>query len=233
MGLGLLLAPALGGYWFLTHYCRTRYRMQRTSGYDVVLRSAVVGIVLFAVARALLFAFSGALPQVEAAWQALFPVDYSGTSALAIALGMVAPILLNRSSNQAAALLRVAKEDGNLIELMVNDSIERGMLVELSLRNGKSYIGIAKKIGVPVRDHADIALVPMMSGHRDKDTAELHITRNHGPAIQNILNDPDSPQQLAFDDFQVILPWREVISARLFDPIAHRRLNAEHQQRAA
>ena len=233
MGLGLWLIPALGGYWFLTHYCRTRYRMQRTSGYDVVLRSAVVGVVLFAIARVLLFAFSGALPQVAAAWQTLFPFDYSDTSALAVALGVIAPIVLNRSSKQAVAQLRVAEEDGNLIELMVIDSIERGMLVELSLRNGKSYIGIAKKIGVPVRDHADIALVPMMSGHRDKDTSELRITRNYGPTIQGILNDPESPRHLAFDDFQVILPWREVVSARLFDPIAHRRLNADDQQQAA
>ena len=233
MGLGLLLVPALGGYWFLTHYWGTCYRMRRTNGYDVVLRSAVVGIVLFAIARALLFAFSGALPQVEAAWQALSPFDYSGTSALAVALGMIAPVVLNRFSKRAAALIRVAREDGNLIELMVTDSIERGMLVELSLRNGKSYIGIAKSIGVPVRDHADIALVPMMSGHRHKDTAELRITRIYGPTIQSILNDPESSQHLAFDDFQVIVPWREVVSARLFDPIAHRRLNANDQRQAA
>lgn len=233
MGLGLLLIPALGGYWFLTHYSGTRHRMRRTNGYDVVLRSAVVGMVLFAIARILAFASNGVLPQIGEAWQTAFPFDHSGTSALAVALGMVAPVILNRRSKEVSAQRRVAKEDGNLIELMVNDSIDRGMMVEVSLQSGKSYIGIAMRVGIPDRDHADMALVPMMSGHRDKNTAELHITDNYGATIQSILDDPESPQHLGFDDFQVIVPLREVISVRLFDPVAYRRLNADDQRHAA
>lgn len=233
MGLGLLLVPALGGYWFLTRYWGTRYRMQRTSGYDVVLRSAVAGLALFAIARLLVYALDGLFPQIEAIWQALVPFDYSGTTALAVLLGMVAPPVLNRPEKRAAALLRIAEEDGNLIELMINDSIGRGMLVELSLRNGKAYIGVAARVGIPFRDQADVALVPMMSGHRDKDTSELHVTRNYGPTIKDILDDPAIPQHLVFKDFRVIIPWREIVSARLFDPIAHRRLNADNQRQAA
>ena len=48
--LGLLLLPAVGGYWFLTHFNYTRFQSVRDSGYHVLFRSAVVGIVLYCIA---------------------------------------------------------------------------------------------------------------------------------------------------------------------------------------
>ena len=56
MSLGLLLLPAVGGYWFLTNWNYTRYQLERDSGYRLLFRSAIVGILLYCFSRAVTFA---------------------------------------------------------------------------------------------------------------------------------------------------------------------------------
>lgn len=91
MGLGLLLIPAIGGYWFLTHWNYTRYRAARDSGYHVLFRSAFAGLVLFVLAYGIVLLLNHLLPQLGAKWDSYIPIPYSAPAALSVLLGFVLP----------------------------------------------------------------------------------------------------------------------------------------------
>ena len=226
MGLGLLLIPALGGYWFLTRFSMTCDRLLRASGYHLVMQSAVVGAFLFAAARVIVLGVNYALPEAAGWWRSALPIDFSGTSALAFALGLLLPLVLNPFVDRSAAQRRASEGEGNLVELVIKDALERDMPMEVSLRTGKSYVGTAMRSGFPSSDQADVAVVPMLSGYRDKDTAELCFTRTYAQEIDDILEGPENLRHLAFRDFRVVIPMQEVVSVCLFDLAAYARLNA-------
>ena len=215
MSLGLLLVPALGGYWFLTHLNFTRYRAVRDSGYHILFRSAFVGLVLFVVAEALLIPVRHWFEGLHSLWESISPVDYSDTAALSVILGFAIPMAGNLVYSPRKAAQKVAREVGDLIELLIAESIEDQKLVEISLRGGKSYIGLAVESGIGQYGETDVSLIPVASGYRDRDTKELRITTNYAPVIQQALL---QSSEIAVEDFQIVIPISEIISARVFIP---------------
>ena len=218
MGLGLLLIPALGGYWFLTHLNYTRYGVVRESGYHVLFQSAFVGVVLFAIAWAVLLCLNQHFPQINALWKSQFSTPYSDMVAFSIFLGVVLPVVGNLLYSSEQGARKAANESGDLIELLMEESIEDQKLVEISLRNRKSYIGFALESTVTSHSEPDLCVIPIASGYRDTDTQDLNITTNYAPVIQQSLE-----QSLAItdEDFRIVTPMSEVVSVRLFLPEAY------------
>lgn len=215
MGLGLLLIPTLGGYWFLTRLYYTRYGILRDSGYHVLFKSAIAGCSLFVVSRlAVLFLLNPLFPYIGKIWKSYVPFDYSGTVTLSVLLGGVLPIVINLFYCREKAAKRTARESGDLIELIIRENIGGEKFVELSLRSGKSYIGLVIESGIARHGESDIALFPMASGYRKEETHELEITTAYAPVISKFressyINDAD---------LRIVIPMSEIISARIFDP---------------
>ncbi len=86
----------------------------------------------------------------------------------------------------------------------------------MSLRNRKSYvrIGIVSGIETIDKDKADIKLLPLASGYRDEHTQELFIIENYAEVLQEHTYE-------RYDDFCVVIPMSEIVSARVFDPDAY------------
>ena len=223
MGLGLLLVPALGGYWFLTHLHYTRFRAVRDSGYHVLFQSALVGGVLFVIAQAALIGLNHLFPQIAAVWKPYFPVPYSDAVMLSVLLGLALPVLGNLIYGSDQAALRAAKRSGDLIELLISESINERKLVEMSLRSGKSYIGFALDSGITRQGEADVSLVPFASGYRDKDTQELEVTTNYSPVIEEYIG---QSSDIGDEDFRIVIPISEVVSVRFFFPEAYKRFQS-------
>ena len=217
MGLGLLLIPSLGGYWFLQHANFTRYEIYRQSGYHLLFRSALAGIVLAAVAHVIALGINHFAPDFRAAWYSHIPVVYLDTAILSVVLSVSLPPILNLFYSRDRAAQQTAERYGDLMELIIADSIERQKMVELSLRNGKSYIGYTLESNIAKRGSSDVALAPVASGYRSEDTRELRITTHYAPVIQKWRGD-DSSIADTIRDFRVVLPRSEICSARLFDP---------------
>lgn len=251
MGLGLLLLPALGGYWTLTRANCWKYGALRESGYHLVFRSACLGGLLSAIAYLPLLALSYAAPDLG--------VDLKGWLRLsepltlvqaAVGIGTVSgfalPYGLNRRKKETDAkqdagaaetplswwrrlrctelegARRAAEERGDLIELTLQDSAQRPTTVEIALNSGKTYIGYATVSGVFQRDatEPDIALLPVVSGYRDKNTQELKLTTSYGRYYNEIAaarRERGDGQGTSLEDMRVILPLSEIRSARLFD----------------
>ena len=78
------------------------------------------------------------------------------------------------------------------------------------MRNGKSYIGFPLKNEAFIHSDADVRVIPVLSGYRKKETRELEITTNYSAVIRSLGAGAES--------LTVVLPSREIVSARLFDP---------------
>ena len=223
MNLGLLLIPVLGGYWFLTHWHFTKYSALRESGYHLFFQSAFAGILLGVLAHSIILSLDCGFPKIGTLWKPFVPHVYYGTAILSVVLGFVLPFVLNIFYSQEKAQRRTAKERGELIELIIADSLDRGKLIELSLRSGKVYIGFALRSRMIRRGESDVALIPLASGYRDQETHELVITTNYAPAINEYLDsDPEIPD-LIREDFRVVVPASEIVSTRIFSPEIYQR----------
>lgn len=107
---GLLLIPALGGYLFLIRFNGTRDRIARQSGYHVVFKAAVIGIVLFALARLLVVSMNDGVPVVGTLWKKAIDLQYSGTAALSVLLGWLAPFVANFGIDLLERMLQLDEE---------------------------------------------------------------------------------------------------------------------------
>lgn len=217
MNLGLLIVPALAGYWLLDRTCLWQYQLRRESGYSLFFKSAIAGLVLVAMAWIFCVALEAVFPYVEAwagvyvkMWASVAPFEHSDTVVLTAVFAVVAPPILNCIFNDNERAKRTALTNGDLVEWVVQDSLDHPTLVEISMRSGKSYIGLATHSGVSTSGPTDIALIPFASGYRDSQTHELTMTTYYSDTLSDYEGDPE--------DFQVVVPRAEIASARKFIP---------------
>ena len=228
MGLGLLLIPTLAGYWFLTHSNFTRFKVIRESGYHILLKSAIYGLLLFILANlAVIVLIRPCFPQFSNLICEYAPYENSDSMLVMCVFSPVFSIIGNWFRNKETATRKDATDNGNHIELLIAESCENQKLIELSLRNRKSYIGFAIEVPRLVRkddDVNDIKLIPIASGYRDEETLELVITTNHAPVIQEFTEDPTG---IALEDFHIIIRMVEIVSVRIFDIDVYERFRDE------
>ena len=219
MHWGLLLFPAIGGYWLLTHWNFSRYTVSRQSGYHLLFRSGAYGITLFMIAYG--FAW---ISRCAWSWNWLnefvkFSDKYSPDpltteSILTLALALIAPFALNIVFREEAGLRRAVRDAGEHVELLIIDSADNGTPIEVTLENRRVYIGVALRSGVGNSPDADAAIFPHFSGHRDektlqftRDTVYTHIVSQH---IRN-----RSTEEL--ERFRIVIPMARIVSARPFE----------------
>ena len=92
--------------------------------------------------------------------------------------------------------------------------MDREFLVELTMANEKVYIGMVDEAGLNTSAAGDVAIIPFISGHRDKHK-RLQLTTFYGQAMADFANDEAS--KLTMEDFKVVLPKDRIESARRFD----------------
>ncbi len=222
------LLPVLGGYWILTNLIPTRTEALRQSGYHVAFRSAVVGLLLLVLAYLLVLGVQGILSEGRG-FPDTFKVDFELAAMTSALLGFLGPYALNRFFDKGKAEDKVAGKYGDLVELLIAEAIRRSLLIEVSLRTGKSYIGFAIENAISRWPESDLALLPVSSGYRHKDTRELVLTTNYAPVmseyIQDVLESPELPA-VDFRDFRVVIPRSEIVSARLFNPDLHQKFQS-------
>ena len=108
---------------------------------------------------------------------------------------------------------------------MLAEAIEKVSLVEISLRSRKSYIGFVSESGVGIGGDTDVILVPVWSGFRDRYTQDLEIITDYNPILDEYV-DSESPQ-LSYEDFRIVIPIAEIVSARFFLPAVYVQFQGE------
>ena len=129
-------------------------------------------------------------------------------------LTVVLPHLGNWIWDEEKSAIKAATETGDRVELLLIESIRQEEFVEITLATGKAYIGRAlgnKSVGIT---QPDVALIPLMSGYRNKDTQELELTINYASVIPR-----SKPGDHTFNDyFRIVIPRTQIVSVRFFDP---------------
>lgn len=220
MNLGLLLIPALGGYYLLSRSHVSRYWVARQSGYKLFFSAAIAGALLLAVARVIAISLpSDGFWPIVAVWHRYAPFEHAGTVAISAILAVVVPLASNPFFDKNKRAMRAATAHGDLTECLIQEAVDSNgrQLVEVSTKGSKCYIGFALTSGVAAGGEADVAIVPVASGYRDSETRELRITVNYLPALQQ--------SDLEIAEFRVVIPLSEVASARRFDPDAYELLH--------
>ena len=223
-GLGNLIVPLLCGYGFLTFCNYTKYRILRESGYHVLFRSAITGLTFLAVAHVAQEAARHFLPgnRTFLLLQNLIPIENPVTLAFTILLAVVSLALFNLKYDKVSAARKVAEQNGDFIELLIDRAITAGQSVELSLRSGKSYIGYALKSRLATLSDIDVELVPIASGYRKSETRELKITTHYSSVMLEF-------ESKNYMDFRIVIPMSEIESVRLFDKEVYDRFQQSRQ----
>ena len=225
MGLGIFLIPTLMGYLLLRALNFTRFIIARDAGYHVLFKSAIAGGILVGISHGIILTINRVGFNISDKWGIYVDYQFSDTVALSVLIGILAWLIGNRVYSKDKAAKAIATNNGDLIELLIRESMEDQNLIEISLKTGKSYIGFAVESGIAKSGESDISLIPIESGYRDKDTKELEITTYYSLIIAE--SHPDAKSYLDYADFQIIIPKSEIISVRLFDPDVYQRFQRD------
>ena len=215
-GLGLFVIPILSGYLFLTKLNYTKFEILKESGYHVLFRSALLGFILLTASNGIKIMLLN-YEHVGLAFdfvEKLVPIDNAVTLSFTLLLGYLLPIPFNRRYSEKIASRKTAKENGDMIELLIDDSVHQEFAIHLTLRSGKCYIGMVVESQFIWPDDSDFALIPIASGYRDKDTQELVVTTYYVSIIEEIKAKEDGGN---IDDIRIVIPMSEIVSARPFD----------------
>lgn len=244
MGVFLLAFVLVIGFLFTHNNPPSRYRQQRSSGWDSYFHVASWGfvfslgglliVVLFWLVLNIL-SFIINLPGLVFGWQPT--VAYLGTLfihlkihdipfslMLAFMFGALMAYgvakqkkeqLENDEDAHAAAYREVALSDG--MEELFFDAMQQGLLVLITLKSRKVYIGTVNKPRFIHADTENLMIIPMISGYRDKD--DLSFKPKHSYIDYYKTNDVcHDSKPLCIADFRIVIPRSEVESASLFDP---------------
>ena len=222
MNFGLFfIIPALGGYWILTNLHRTRHQAARGQGYHVLFQAAGVGALVFGISHLVVLLIHCLFPKAATYWQSAIPYAFSDTVALGVLLSLIVPDIGNRIWKEEQSAVEVAEDNGDRIELLLMESIQRQEPVEITLKTRKSYIGRALRGRSVNYSQPDVSLIPVMSGYRNKETLELVLTRNYAQMT--------SQSNLDYEDFRIVIPKDQIVSVRLFDPDTYQMFQEESQ----
>ena len=104
------------------------------------------------------------------ALEALFQEPFTVEVLLGLVLAELLPFVSNAFYDDHKGAERAAVEAEDHIELLIQESIDDQVPVEVTLRNRKIYIGLGLESGIGTSSKSDIALIPMYSGYRDEGT---------------------------------------------------------------
>jgi hypothetical protein len=73
----------------------------------------------------------------------------------------------------------------------------------------------------PSFDRKYVMLMPTLSGYRDGATKRMVITHDYSDAYEKLLEDDKGFEMRIADEFQLVIPISEIVTANLFDPIVY------------
>jgi hypothetical protein len=171
--------------------------------------------------------------QIEQFWQRFSPYSDSATPALALLLGATLWYPLNLLIPFNIALARFHRLGfTDAMDRFLFEAAEKKTLLQLSLSDGKFYIGQIKSLAAnPVAPNSFVRILPQVSGYRDKDTKELIFTTFYEEVYEDLIQQAGF-SEATLDQFIKILPFSSVTSANEFDPDMYLKFQKETAQRA-
>lgn len=218
MSLELIILPALCGYLYLRVSHKNRYEIARLSGYHVLFLAAITGLVIYVLTRLLILtSINTYIYDISSFWKQDVPISFQLDIVLTFVVSFLAAKTLNLFVSRQKAEYMAAKISGNFMEILLYDCTRRRKFAEITLRNKKVYIGAPLETGIGALDGHDVTIRPLLSGHRKEDTLELVIDTKYSVLYGENYKSVLEKRNLTVRDFAVVIPEKEIVSARIFD----------------
>lgn len=197
MPFNLLILPLLGGYIFVRFFNRTSITILRSDKDRLLIRASIAGLFLLIVSYAFTSYFQYRFPCdtetncLYTWWKRNVPFDHAGTALLAFFLGAFGWWPLNFFFTQKKAIDWAIKEDADPLEQALKESSDSQQPLAITLTSGKVYVGIVTHQFNPATPTNNIAVFPLHSGYREKDTHGLYLTTNYAVVAQKLSAEVD------------------------------------------
>ncbi|MGV6392688.1 hypothetical protein ACVN7N_21830 [Escherichia coli] len=241
MGPLVIMVVLVCGFWYTENHYQSRIRHARTNGWTSYFYVAMHGCKFIVQGFAVIFAlyiilwlFSLIISLPHLIWPTygmkdiyswltvkevmnyplLFAFSMGMSCLLAYAAGQNARKSLEKEEVRQAAYREMASMDG--VESLLVQAIDEDMLIFVTLKSRKVYIGY---VAAPRIEHSHtqhLAIIPYISGYRDKDTLRYHEQHRYYELYlaKGITADSEG---LNLQHFRHVIPMDQVEAVSLFD----------------
>lgn len=225
--------PLLAGFVLLKDTELSRYELVRHSGHQLYFRVAFWGFIVALSSFVLLLLLIKSIEFVscngsrqDLRTMTQFLADHHMLLSLSLSplLGWIIPRPVNFIADEYKWLWKALEK--NELEKLLAIAVMRDSLIMLSLKNEKVYCGYISNTPDPsFGEKRYIDLIPVISGYRDSEHRVVFTTK-YDEALNGYSG---NLEHLDEDSLVVVIPIREVVSARMFDAEAYAAFN-EHAE---
>lgn len=225
MPYNLWIFPLLSGFYFLIKYKYNTYKYQRLDSQILIFHSILYGIFIFLgiyLIRVIIsFLFPSCTPFIHKLLYRL-PIkeqDFLWTSIFCFTLTVICVEALNYIYEKNEYFCwkkpvdRAIDEIGDEVEQLFKQSFVDKLLIQITLKNNKVYVGFADKI-LPPKETNYLKIVPLISGYREPQTKEIEFTTEYFEALDFYEKHPSKYNSF---DMDVIVMQDEILTAQIFD----------------
>ncbi|MES2625263.1 MAG: hypothetical protein V4628_08285 [Pseudomonadota bacterium] len=217
----IIIVLAASGYFFCNWCNFLKYDVLRDTGQRVYLTAALCGIIFY-IATFLMYGLQEWIWVDLLQLQPIIELEISLESFIAelsVGFSVCCTLFLNRSSRiKEAALERVWEK--NDIDALCSEAASELKPISVTLDNKKVYIGLIFDSLEPGND-ANLTLLPLYSGYRDKDTLEMNLTTKY-QSVDGLLAkladvDGESVEEviIKLKEFRVVIPRSRIVTVNL------------------
>jgi len=246
----LIFITLLAGYNFGANSKTTRYFLCRNSGYSYYFRISCYGIILLITAFItflILKNFTGIIDFIMSLTENYYgkfdenrfihsQIVYTGIVGFIMlfysCIYLVINFIISKSEYLTDLVYQRAIRNRDF-ERLVYRAIRQSSLLQVSMSNGKVYVGYVIRTIDPDAERTELRMLPVLSGYRD-DTGTV-IFKNKYSHVLNILSDDfveidcintdEEMDDIGLADFEIVLPYGEIRHSSLFDYFIYSQTN--------
>lgn len=240
MGPLIIMVVLVCGFWYTQNHYQSRIKLARSDGWNAYFyvamhgcKFAIQGFGVVSLLFVSLLILSSVINLLGLIWHNLHADFYSWMTEIkvmsyplffvlslmmaawiAVVQGNTAKQALENDEDRQKAYREMATQDG--IEALLVQAIDEGKLIFVTLKSRKVYIGY---VAAPRMEHHDtqhLAIIPYISGYRDKDTLRYHEQHRYYELYLNQDITADSVP-LNLSHFRHVMPMDQIEAVSLFD----------------
>ncbi|MDE1476538.1 hypothetical protein [Xenorhabdus bovienii] len=241
LGAVLVLVVLVCGYFYTSNHLPSRFKQKEAVGwnayFDVALHGSLFllqGVILSILLWLALLLFMVLLNAPLCLGVQYSPFTFAFSILHSSILGLKVPLIfiLGLTIVRCISSARSAAKDlsdpekrrelyreiasHNSVEKILFESIELGLLVLVTLKSRKVYVGMIDTSRFESLDTDTVVLIPFLSGYRHKDTLTFQVEHNYATHyFENGITFGSVP--LSFYHYRHVLPREQIESISLFD----------------
>lgn len=225
MPYNLWIFPLLSGFYFLIKYKYNTYKYQRLDSQILIFHSILYGIFIFIGLYLFRIILSFLFPRlIVNIYSFLYELpiakqDFLWTSLFCFILTVLLVEILNYVNEKNEYFCwrkpvdKAIDEIGDEVEQLFKQSFLDKLLIQITLKNNKVYVGFADTI-LPPKETNYLKIVPLISGYRDSETKKLEFTTEYFEALDYY---EKKTSKFNSFDMDIIVMQDEILTAQIFD----------------